>query len=184
MAYKSLSINLLKKKSGQIDQFIDWGLTIGKAIVIITLTISLGALIYRFTLDRKHSDLTSQIRDKQADVKLQEKEEAIYRNLQSRITAISGTQSYAKKSAENFLAIMPIVPSGIVYTDVSFSENVIKIQARADSTPAFQSLITAIRKLPFIESVSIDNLEYKSASSVIKLSLSATLHSQKIPIKL
>ena len=46
------SINLVKKnEKSSVDKFINWTLSIGRLIVIITEIIAISAFLYRFSLD-------------------------------------------------------------------------------------------------------------------------------------
>src|SRR3989344_5628076 len=87
---KSASINLLKSSRNEIfEKFIDWALTIGRLLVIITEIIALSAFIYRFGLDRQLIDLHGTIKSQQAVVSFYKKQEETYRNLQDRLKIAS-----------------------------------------------------------------------------------------------
>ena len=85
MQKKPISINLLKQQTSLVDRFIDWALTIGRLLVILTEIVALSAFIYRFSLDRQLIDLHSKITQEQAIANYLNNNEKKYRNLQDRL---------------------------------------------------------------------------------------------------
>ena len=87
MPNKFGSINLVKSDKGEtVERVINWLLSIGRILVIVTELVALGAFLWRFGLDQQLIDLHSKIKQKQAIVEAFKKNEEEYRNLQDRLS--------------------------------------------------------------------------------------------------
>lgn len=92
MAENRLSINLLRdKEKPLLDRFVAWALSVGRSIVILTEIVALAAFIYRFSIDRKLSDLNDDIKQKQLIVGQLTSLEDEYRNLQKTVGSCQAT---------------------------------------------------------------------------------------------
>src|SRR5690606_23924890 len=80
--------------------FFQWAVHAGRIIIVVTELIALGALMYRFAIDRQITDLHDQIRKQEVFVKAQKDKEERYRSIQERLTLIKLTnQETATKLA-------------------------------------------------------------------------------------
>lgn len=175
------SINLLKdQKKNFTDKFLDWSLTIGRVVVILTEGIALAAFIYRFALDRELIDLRDNIKDKQAIVNAASSNEDKFRNLQQRLRLIAVLQT--DETPQKILSdITAFIPSDVFTKSIVFSLDRIKIEANARSATSLAKFVTAVRTYPKVTSVSIDKIENKTSSGTIVISITATLKQSKIP---
>src|SRR3989344_5694832 len=83
-------INLVKKKEvATFDKAINWALSIGRLIVIITEIIAISAFVYRFSLDQKLVALHEDIGIKKGQLALLKNDEENFRNLQDRLELAS-----------------------------------------------------------------------------------------------
>lgn len=169
------SINLLKKQTSLIDRFMNWALTIGRLLVIVTEVIALSAFIYRFSLDRQLIDLHSKITQEQAIVNYLKDNEKTYRNLQDRLSIATTNSSLGAERFKVFHDIIGFAPLGMVFNNVSLFEDRIKIDANVDSVSNLSIFVNSVKNYPEIDSVSIDQIENKSSSAVITINLTATL---------
>src|SRR5574338_651182 len=89
MAKQNYSVNFLRGQGNHfLDKFVNWSLTIGRLLIIITETAALSAFAYRLTIDWQIIDLHEKIKDQQAIVSLLEPKEQLYRGLQKELTEI------------------------------------------------------------------------------------------------
>ena len=72
-----------------LGKFLRWSLTYGRYIIICTEIIVLLAFIYRFSLDRKITDLNDEIEQKSAIIAANSNFEEQFRNLQFRTEQIT-----------------------------------------------------------------------------------------------
>lgn len=175
MQKKSTSINLLKKQTSIIDRFINWALTIGRLVVILTEIIALSAFIYRFSLDRQLIDLHSKITQEQAIVNYLKDNEASYRNLQDRLVLANNYSTLAVNRLKVFNDIKNSAPIGLAFNSISLFDDRIKIEANIDSVSTLNTFVNSVRNYPSIDSVSIEKIENKPSSAVISINMTATL---------
>jgi len=172
MGKKLPSVNLVK--TGQnlfLERFINWALTIGRAVVIFTEFVALLAFLYRFSLDRELIDLHSKIKQEQAIVSYLKDSEQTYRNLQDRLFVISTSSKEANRKLKIFNDIIDLTPSGISFNDFSLSQNRIKINANAESIIVLSALIEKLKKYPNVETVSLDKIENRPSNGIIKIAI-------------
>lgn len=176
MAQKPLSINLLKKPSSNFgDKFIHWALSIGRLVVIATEVIALFTFAYRFTLDRQLVDLHDAIKQKLAIVKLLKPNEDTYRSLQDRIAFAAQYQKSGTQATKDFLDMLSLAPTDVVYKNILFTNNGIHIEATTGSVRSLSKFIDSIRNHPSVASVSLDQLENKPSTGVLNVGISIGL---------
>lgn len=174
MKNKTISINLLKKDDVDfIEKFINWALTVGRFVVILTEGIALSAFLYRFTLDREVIDLHDEITQKQAIVKFLKPNEDNYRNIQARLTYISKIEGSAQAMTNNLRDAIDNAPGNILISSVFLSENNLSINASARSLYSLTDFLNTLKNNPKIRSVSLDKIENKTSESIINVVISA-----------
>lgn len=176
MAKNSASINLLKNDKNQtVSQVVNWALGIGKVLIIVVELIALSAFLYRFVLDNQIRDIQTKIKQEQAIVLSQKKNEETYKNLQERLSVISMVSDESKKITKTYKDILSFAPLGMNFTNVSLSDTGFRIEANVSSVYPLAVFINSLKKYPQIDTISIDKIENKTASSFITVSISVTL---------
>ncbi len=179
MSRKAPAINLLKKNDKNIiDTVLDWSLTIGRIVVILTEAIALSAFLYRFSLDRQLIDLHDEINQKQAFVKLLKSNEEKFRNLQQRLDIASKFSASQLQTTQVFTDVTSMVPDGFTVNKFLISAEGIKIDGNASSPSILALLVNSLKKYPSIARVSLDRIENKTTSATIAVSITATLKTQ------
>ena len=172
MPESSPSINLIKNKQIPFfDKFMDWALTVGRLIVILTEIVAVLAFVYRFSLDERLIDLHSSIKQKQTLVSLLKADEDKYRNLQDRIALASTLSEKNAKTNKIVLNIIELIPGGVKINNLIFNKDRITISADTSSVSSLTDFINFLKDYPSIKSVSIDNIENKPS---IGLSVTVT----------
>src|SRR5689334_17423335 len=106
------SINLAKNRGETFtDRLIQFALTIGRGLVVLTEAIALGAFLFRFGLDRQIIDLHDRISQEQAVIKLLKKNEDTYRNLQDRIALAKSIATQARATSKTITDIFSFIPA-------------------------------------------------------------------------
>lgn len=156
------SINLIKNKQIPLfDKFMNWALTVGRLIIILTEIVAVLAFIYRFSLDERLIDLHSAIKQKQAIISLLKQDENKYRNLQDRIALASDLSEKNTKTNKIVLDIISLIPQGVKINSLTFNKDRIMINSNINSVPSLTDFINLLKDYPDIKSVSIDNIENK-----------------------
>lgn len=162
------SINLVRnKKTPLIDRVINWALTVGRLIVILTEIIAMATFIYRFSLDEKLIDLHSVIKQKQAMVSFQKQDEEKYRNLQERIALASTNSEKVVKVNKIIMDIIKLIPQEISINDLTFNKDRITMNLDMASAPLLKTFVTPLKTYPEVKSVSIDNIESRPSVGLL-----------------
>lgn len=180
MGKKLPSVNLVKTGQNLLfERFINWALTIGRAVVILTELIALMAFLYRFSLDQQLIDLHSKIKQEQAIVAYLKDSEDTYRNLQERLNVAAKQSKEAHMKLKTFNDIIGFTPPGISFNDFTFSANRIKITANVESVISLDQFIESLKKYPNVDSVSLDKIENKPSNGIIVVTISVALKQLK-----
>lgn len=176
MAKKSASINLIKTdRKETIDHVVNWALTIGRALIILVEVIALSALLYRFVLDNQIRDLHTKIKQEQAILESQKKNEETYKNLQDRLSVISSVSDKGSDSVKIFKDIVAFAPLGMTFSNISLTESAIRIETNVSSVLPLSYFINSLKTYKDVQAISIDKIENKTANAVITVSISVTL---------
>lgn len=173
MDKKSHSINLLKNKELSLfTKTVNWTLTIGRLVVILTEIIALSAFIYRFSLDRRVIDLHSKIKQELTVVSYFKNNEEKFRNLQDRLALASSFSNKAQKTAKILPDIVSFAPYGITFHNLSIYPNRVNISGSAAFPSALNTFVQSLKNYTNVKSVSLDNIETRPSGN-ISVSLTA-----------
>jgi hypothetical protein len=176
MAKKSASINLIKTdKKDTINHVVNWALTIGRALIIFVEIIALSALLYRFVLDNQLRDVHTKIKQEQAILESQKKNEEIYKNLQERLTIISSIAEKGKSEVSTFKDIISFAPLGMTFSNITMTDNAVRIETNVSSILPLSYFVNSLKTYKEVEAISIDKIENKTANAVITVSITVTL---------
>lgn len=156
----SPSINLSEKKEKGVGSvFFQWVINAGKIIIIIVELLALAALGYRFIVDRQLADLHDKIKNQQLFVSGQAPKEALYRNLQKRLTVISSISEISQGKIDFIKTLVSTLNSGqFSSTNLTVTNNLIGIDGKTTSIFNLNTLIDQIKKNPDVTNISIDSL--------------------------
>lgn len=176
MVKKSASINLIKKDKGEtINQITNWAQTIGRILIIVVQIITLSALVYRFFLDNQLRNIHTKIKQDQQVLESLKSNEATYRNLQERLDLIASVSDRGGENVKIFKDIVGLAPIGMSFSNVTLTENGIRIEANVSSIYPLSIFINSLKKYNNIDSVSINKIENKTSSALITVSITVTL---------
>ncbi|MEK7450557.1 MAG: PilN domain-containing protein [Patescibacteria group bacterium] len=176
MANKPTSINLLRNEQiSVLDKVINWALTVGRLLVILTELIALSSFLYRFSLDRQLIDLHSKIKQEQAIVAILKNNEDKYRNLQDRLSLASSFSNSENATPKIFQDVIRFAPSDMTFNSLTLNKNGINIDASIQTTSSLSSFVNSLTNYPLIKTVAISNIENKPLSSSIAVSITASL---------
>lgn len=156
------SINLIKNRETPLfDKFMNWALTIGRLIVIMTEVVALISFVYRFSLDEKLVELHSAIKQKQNIVFALKNDENKYRNLQDRIAIAADFSAKAAKSNQIITDIINLIPNQVKINDLTLNKDRVNVDADVNSISTLTNLINPLKNYHGIKSISVDNIEDK-----------------------
>jgi Tfp pilus assembly protein PilO len=161
------SINLVANKQIPLfDKFMNWALTIGRLIVIITEVVAVIAFIYRFSLDEKLIDLHSAIKQKQNIVSVLKNDENKYRNLQDRIALATTFSAKGNKTNQTIAEIASLIPKQARINDLILNKDRVSINVDVAFVSSLADFINSLKSYRGIKSISIDNIENKPSAGL------------------
>lgn len=170
------SINLIKDQKGDlIERIINWSLSIGRILVIVTELIAFIAFIWRFSLDQQLVDLHTQIKQKQAIVSAFSKNEKQYRNLQDRLAVASNYSALGTEKLKIFKDILSLGSSSVAINKIGLNEDSMTIEINVLSVSSLSDFVNSLKSYPNVESVSIDKIETKTQNAVIVVGITIGL---------
>ncbi|OGH09742.1 MAG: hypothetical protein A2152_03980 [Candidatus Levybacteria bacterium RBG_16_35_6] len=176
---KKAGINLLNsKQSSFFERFINWTLTIGRIVIIVTELIALSAFLYRFSLDQQLIDLHSKIKQEQAIVEYLKESEATYRNLQDRLTVSSNSSKAGDERVKIFKDVISFAPLGIAFDEFNLTNDRIKINTQVYSVSSLSSFVNSVKKYSFVDKVMIENIQNKASIGLLTATINITLKSK------
>jgi hypothetical protein len=175
MANETKTINLLPGKDGGfLPQFLNWALTIGRLLIILVETLALATFLYRFTLDMKIVDLHDQIKSQSTIVQNFAAQEAVFRNLQARLT-LAKTYSIANRTPQIFQDIVAMGRGQITFKNLLVATDSIKIEAEAPTAGRLSRFTEKLKNYHDIAEVSVDKVETKTSSAIVTVIISARI---------
>lgn len=170
------SINLLPQKGESfVTQFLNWTLTIGRLLIIIVEMLALGTFIYRFDLDMKIVDLHDKIEAQSFIVANFQKSEESFRDVQDRLTLVKRYEEIGNTTTSIFSDIAKIGEGKVTFKNLTVETEAAKIEAQAPSTTTLTAFVNELKKHPAITGVIIDKVENSTSTSLIGISITATL---------
>lgn len=158
------SINLVKNKQiPLLDRLMNWTLTIGRLIVIITEVVAVIAFVYRFSLDERLVGLHDQIKQQQNIISALKNDENKYRNLQDRLALANTFSAKGTKTNQTIASIVPPTSNQVKLNELSLNKDREGISLDVTSVSALADFIKSLKNNPNIKSISIDNIESKPA---------------------
>lgn len=155
-----IKINLSGKPKESISGiFLKWAINTGRIIIVVTELAALGALLYRFNIDRKIIDLHDQIKREELFVKSQEAKEKDYRSIQERLSNIKDSDKETTEKVKIMNQILSSVSVGdFASNNISLNESVISLSGTAFSVYPINSFIEELKINPNIASISLDEI--------------------------
>lgn len=175
LALEMPQINLVGKKGALIDTFLQWALTTGRFIIIVTETVALVVFVMRFSLDSQIIDLHDKIKEKQAIVNLFGHNEDIYRNLQDRLSLASKLDVQAQKQTQTFSSLLKSIPNTIQLNSLVFGKDTVHLDINTSSTNILTEFLKNLSSQNYISGITVDHIENRISAGTIEVSLTANI---------
>ncbi|OGK40646.1 hypothetical protein A3A74_00515 [Candidatus Roizmanbacteria bacterium RIFCSPLOWO2_01_FULL_35_13] len=168
-----VKINLIGKARVSVaDNFLKWAVTVGRIVIVATELIALGALLYRFTIDRKIIDLHDQIRKAQIFVKAQSAKEKDYRSIQERLLNIKETEEDTKAKIEIMNDILGSIARGnFSSTNLTVAQQTISVNGIAFSIFPINNFLEKLKENPNVVSIALDEVSGSAQGVQFKLTI-------------
>lgn len=179
----SASINLLGPNTSFVDRFVNWALTIGRVVVILTEVIALSAFLYRFSLDRQLIDIHSKIKQEQAVVSYLKANEDTYRNLQNRLSLAQSLSQQNKDQIKILGDVVAFAPSNFTFNAISLQQDRLKLSINTGLVTSLSYFVKSLKSYPRVSNVIVDKIENHPASANITVSITAILKQKNYAFK-
>lgn len=156
------SINLLPRdpfENSTLGVILEWSLVFGKWAVILTQLVVMGAFLYRFTLDRRLTDLRKSIAKDVAVIKSYELIERDFVLAQKQVEQAKEAISVQDRMLKTLNQIEIITPGEIWYDRISISPATLSLTAYSASLPAFGQFLTAVQADQTFDGVRVGKIE-------------------------
>ena len=176
MAEKVPSINLLPQHGESFfTQFLNWALTIGRLLIIVTEMVALGTFIYRFSLDMQIVNLHDKIKSESFIVDNFKSAETTFRDIQERLATTKQYTSIEGTTTGIFTDITKLGQGKVTFKDLAVTTQNAKIVIEAASASTMSQFVNALKNDPSVTSVVIDKVENNTADAQITVSITAQL---------
>lgn len=164
-----IRINLL----GQQDlehtpwgRIVSWATTYGRYIMITTEIVVLLAFISRFSLDRKNTDLTEEVTQKQAILEANTEFEQSIRSLQENIKTARSLLAHQSKPVSLVKNMEFLLPADVYMNTFTISSNRLTIEAQAGSTNGFAQFLSNIQSVDQLNNIALSGISRTAASGI------------------
>lgn len=172
---KAVKINLVGQPKELIEKiFSEWAINFGRVIIVLTELVALSALGYRFFIDRQIIDLHDKIKTKEAIVATNIRKEDEFRDIQNRLIAI---KTYALESDTTVHVLNTVFEktnsTNFAIEQLSYSKKSIALHGSAFSIFALNDLVSNLKTLSDVRSISVNNLE--SSDSAVDFNMAIVI---------
>ncbi len=155
-------INLLPKdpfETSLVGRALNWGLVVGKWIVITTQMIVVGIFLFRFSLDRKLNNLRRDVEAEVVKIKAYATIEDNFRLAQARLVLAKPILEEQEKMKASFPYMAQLMPNDIWLEKIEVNKNQISLIAYAYSMTGFNQFLENLKGSGNFRQVSIQNIE-------------------------
>lgn len=175
MSTKQISINLLGSQDLEHTpwgRIVSWATTYGRYIMITTEIIVLLAFISRFSLDRKLTDLSEEITQKQSIIEANIDLEKDIKALQTNLTTIKSLTADQKKPIDIVASMETLLPSDVYLTSFELTADKLKLSAVAGTTQGFSQFLANAQATKILANVTLGDIN-RSPEAGIEFNLTA-----------
>lgn len=169
MPAKEIRINLLGSQDlshTPWGRLVEWATTYGRYIMITTEIVVLLAFISRFSLDRKNTDLTEELRQKQAIIEANLEFERDIKSIQAHLTTAKTLLSTQAQPVEMVSTIESLIPADVYLTSIDISRDKIGISATAGTTQGFAQFLSNLQSITKIQNVMLGDIRREPTTGI------------------
>lgn len=155
-----ININLSSAGKQTVGKVVyGWTIDAGRAIIVGIELIALGALGYRFVIDRQIVDLHDQIKTQEVYIAAQSADEKAYRSIQERLKDIKTTTSETSEKIQVMNEVLKAISTGTFFsTTLSINDKSILVEGTTFSIVTLTDFLNNLKKFPSVAAISIDEI--------------------------
>lgn len=161
MAAQTIRIDLRPKRvieERRITRFLNWSLTYGRYIIIVTELIVLLAFFSRFRLDQQLTDLHESINQKQSIILSLSAFEKDVRRIDERIKKIKELDSDHTLYLDALDLLDELVPRDVVLSKIDFQTTHVSFAGTSFTKTGFSRLMQNLKHSKMVRDVSVDSI--------------------------
>lgn len=158
---RNKEINLLPKEpweKGWLGKLIPWILSVGRYVIVFTELVVISGFLYRFSLDKKLTDVNEKIKQNLAMIKNYGDFEGKFRQTQQQLNQVKTIQEKSLKIDQLLNAISQMTPTEAVYETITISSEKIELSGRVMSEAGLATLLTRTQLSPEFSGASLENV--------------------------
>ncbi len=161
MTAREKQINLLPKETwevGVVGKLLRWALNVGRYVVVFTELIVILSFLYRFSLDRKLTDLSEEMKQKQSIIKSYEEFEGQFRRLQDQLKVIKKVEDDSIAVDEILTSISLMTPIDTSYKSISIREEEVSLEGQTLSDVGLATLLAKAQNDAVFDEVTLESV--------------------------
>lgn len=176
---RKIGINLTGETKALFGKvFIGWSINSGRVIIVATELIALGALLFRFIIDRNIINLQGEIEQQEKTLKDLKDEEATYRLIQAKLQYVKPLTSYTNTTVKAYQYFLDeISTDAFEIEQIGLKKTELSIEGAAASVFVLDELTKRLKKYDEIESLSLNKVE--TDQSKVEFTIKAKLKVQE-----
>jgi len=164
------SINLLPKETwevGVVGKLLKWALQVGRYVVVFTELVVILSFLYRFSLDRKLTDLNEERKQKQTVVESYQDLETNFRQLQLQLKTVKEVEENNLKVGEILTSISLMTPIDTSYKTITINEESVALEGQTLSEVGLATILAKAQNDQRFTEVILENVSSTSNQSQI-----------------
>lgn len=159
----------------RLTRFLNWSLTYGRYIIIVTELIVLLAFFSRFRLDQQLTDLHESISQKQAIIASVAQFEHEARQVHDRIDKIRELNKEHTLFLDAISLLEGLVPDDVILSQLNFSQNKVELTGTSFSRGGFSRLVQNLKNEKKIRAVSVDAVAKPKEGGILTFTINFEL---------
>lgn len=179
---KKITINLNgREKTSSATIFYKWTIQIGRVVIVLTELIALGALGYRFFIDRQIADMNDKINAEVYLIKNQEAQETQFRVLQDKLKAVKLVSQDTKGKVDIMNEILDAEKEGVFSIDtMTVNQHTVAINGSSSSIFALNNFTENLKKNTNVLNIDIEDITSTENGLLFKLSINLVTVSDEL----
>lgn len=174
---KTWQINLISKDElgkNFLDKLLQWSITYGRYIIVLTEFLVVVVFLSRFKLDQELTDLHESIDQKRAIVQAVREIENSFKALQNRLSQIKTIQAGIIKPNKFVDFINQNTPLGITLSSLTITDKEVSLTGSAFNERDLIAFVNAWLFSPLFEKISLNNVSTNKIADNIGIQFSLT----------
>ncbi|MBI2268002.1 MAG: PilN domain-containing protein [Candidatus Blackburnbacteria bacterium] len=183
-ASKKRKVNLLIQEGFEhtlLGKILNWSLSVGRVIVILTELVVIVAFLSRFWLDRTLTDLNEANGGKKKQIEASQKFENEFKNAQEKLSFYKKTISSQPRLASLVTEGASLLPPGVVLTTISLKDQDVVFSGEALSEEGLAGFVKSLKASTNLKDVTLSSISLETeGQQTLKFTTKASLKTKEV----